>query len=97
MGDVETLPAEFGSGGTVEVGAHYNFADDTATITIFRGRVGKAREFVLCTSELLTGSGVFTCTDTVHTAASSYYRAYSEDSSGSKTAYTNPIFLLGSS
>ncbi|MCB9915263.1 MAG: CehA/McbA family metallohydrolase [Planctomycetes bacterium] len=71
---------------------HYDFGADTGVITIFKGRVGDGAESVLCTSGPLTGAGTFACADALETGARSWYRAYSE--SGSKTAYTNPVFFL---
>ncbi len=71
---------------------HYDFGSDTATISIFKGKVGDAAETTVCTSGPLTGQGVYECASTLETGANSWYRAYSE--SGSKTAYTNPVFFL---
>lgn len=71
---------------------HYDFGSDSATITVFAGRAGDASETVLCTSPPLSGAGVFTCSATLETSAQSWIRAYSE--SGSKTAYTNPVFFV---
>jgi hypothetical protein len=78
----------------LNIQAHYDFGADQSTITIFRGQMGDETEAVLCSSSLLSGSGVFGCTDTLSTESGSYYRAYSEDQEITKTAYTNPIFFL---
>jgi hypothetical protein len=93
MGDRHFIPSEVTAGITGIVNAHYDFGEDTSLITIFRGLVGTVSEEILCISGPLSGSGVFTCEDNVSVNASSYYRAYSEDSANSKVTYTNPVFL----
>jgi hypothetical protein len=73
----------------ISLEAHYNFGGDTGTITFFAGASG-IQEAALTTSGPLTGQGVFTWNFIPWPGKTSWSRAYSE--SGSKTAYTNPIF-----
>jgi hypothetical protein len=74
---------------------HYNFGADVGVITMYSGKVGDASETLLCQSLPLTGQGSFSCSATLETGVNSWVRAYSE--SGSKKAYTNPVFFLPSS
>jgi hypothetical protein len=72
---------------------HYDFGADTGTIQVFTGRAGDSGEQLVCTSGPLTGQGVYECATTLSPSGRSWVRAYSE--SGSKTAYTNPVFFVG--
>ena len=72
---------------------HYDFGADTGTIQVFTGRAGDSGEQLVQTSGPLTGQGVFECPTTLSPNGRSWVRAYSE--SGSKTAYTNPVFFVG--
>jgi hypothetical protein len=94
MGSMHTVPAS-SPGANMTTRVHYNFGADTGVITIFEGVAGGASETVVCQSGNLTGQGTFSCTTSLQANANSWVRAYSE--SGSKTAYTNPIFFLPSS
>ena len=90
MGSLQTLtPAQQSKLFTLEV--HYNFGTDVGTIQLFGGANGIA-ETTLNTFSGLTGEGVVTSTFAPWSGKTSWTRAYS--SSGSKTAYTNPIFYL---
>jgi len=93
MGDRQLLPVALPPGTAIELRTHYDVGSDSVSITLFRGRVGDSSETVVCT-DTVTGSGLLSCTDEVSTEAASYYRSYSEETSGDRVAYTNPIFLL---
>lgn len=92
MGTQHALPSPAQTS-SVTLRVHYDFGTDDGTITVFEGKVGDASETILCTSGVLTGSGVFECADTLTTTTRSWYRAYSENGSVSQTAYTNPVFF----
>ncbi|RKY20386.1 MAG: hypothetical protein DRQ55_07795 [Planctomycetota bacterium] len=92
MGTIQTLVAGQ-TAPTVSVRAHYDFGPDTATVTLFSGRVGDASESIPCQSSPLTGSGVFECVVTVDPDTRSWYRLYSSTASGSLEAYSNPVFF----
>jgi hypothetical protein len=77
---------------SLDIQVHYDFGTDVSLLTVFRGEVGDNTETVLCSSALLSGSGVFRCSETLTPDVGSYYRAYSEDQTVTK-AYTNPIFF----
>lgn len=88
MGSLQALtPAQQTK--VISLEAHYNFGTDTGTITFFAGANG-IQESALTTSGPLTGQGVFTWNFIPWPGKTSWTRAYSQ--SGSKTAYTNPIF-----
>ncbi len=91
MGTLQALPPG-APAAPLTVLVHYNFGADTSSITVFKGRVGDANETVACSSGPLTGQGVFQCNPVLDPTGRTYYRAYSQ--SGSKTAYTNPVFFL---
>ena len=93
MGDRQPLPVDLPPGTELELRTHYDVGDDSVAVTLYRGVVGDGSETVVCTGTV-TGSGILSCTDEVSTDASSYYRSYSEETSGDRVAYTNPIFLL---
>ena len=93
MGDLQPLPPDLPPATPIELRTHYDVGTDSVTITLFRGKVGDAGETVVC-NDTVTGSGVLTCDDEVAIDATSYYRSYSEETSGDRVAYTNPIFLL---
>ena len=93
MGSMHTVPAS-SPAATITTRVHYNFGADTGVITVFQGAAGDSSESVVCQSGGLSGQGTFSCTTSLVTGANSWLRAYSE--SGSKTAYTNPVFFLPS-
>lgn len=93
MGSLNSFPAS-APAASVTTRVHYNFGADSTVVTVFKGVVGAANETTVCESLTLTGQGTFTCSTPLVTGANSWVRAYSQ--SGSKTAYTNPIFFLPS-
>jgi hypothetical protein len=91
MGTLEALaPGTSASALTLRV--HYNFGADSASITIFRGRVGDAAESVSFASGPLSGEGLLEVSATLDPSSRTWYRAYSEGAG--ETAYTNPVFFL---
>lgn len=90
MGTIQTLPSGVPPAPLV-IRVAYDFGPGTSEITLFKGRVGDGAETVLCQSGPLTGSGFFECNDTLETAVSSWYRAYSAGSGS--IVQTNPVFF----
>jgi hypothetical protein len=66
-------------------------------VSVFRGVVGDLAESTLLVSGTLSGSGFVEVFDSLETSATSWYRAYAENTAGSQSAYTNPVFFVESS
>lgn len=96
MGSLHTLPSPIPPA-TTTVRVYYDFGAGSGTVTVFRGVVGNAAESTLLVSGTLSGSGFVEVFDSLETSATSWYRAYAENTAGSQSAYTNPVFFVESS
>ncbi len=76
------------------VDTHYDFGAGQGVISVFKGYAGDANETLLCQSGVLTGTGVFTCMDTLDPTRQGWYRSYADDGPSMTAAYTNPVFFL---
>ena len=96
MGTLHTLPSPIPSA-TATVRVYYDFGADSGTVSVFRGVSGDVAEATIAVFGALSGSGFLETFDPLSTSATSWYRAYAQNTAGSQSAYTNPVFFVASS
>lgn len=82
------------SAAPLQIDTHYDFGAGSGIISVFRGYSGDPIETLLCQSGTLSGSGVFSCADTLNPTRQGWYRSYTEDAAAQVIAYTNPVFFV---
>ena len=91
MGDV--VPVDV-TGGAVSLRLTWDVGTAATRLVLFHGEVGAASERERVLEEAAVGTGSATITLTPPATASTWVRAYAEDSEGARSAYTNPIHFV---